>query len=234
MLRVEKLSVAYGDLRVLWDLDLEVETGSIVALVGPNGAGKTTLLKTIAGLMRPLNGTITFDGQRIDTKSPHEIVNQGISLVPEWKGVFYTLDVLENLELGAYPSRAHAYRGESLRQVMEIFPRLEERKRQPASTLSGGERQMLGIGRALMSRPELLVLDEPSLGLAPLIVQQIFEILEQVRDQGVSILIVEQNVRLALQICDHAYILENGRIVEQGAGEELLSDNRVRDAYLGI
>ncbi len=234
MLKIENLSVAYGDLRVLWQLDLEVEAGSIVALIGPNGAGKTTLLKTIAGLMRPEHGTITFNGQRIDTLSPDEIVNQGISLVPEWKGVFYTLDVLENLELGAYPSRARAYKTESLRRVMGIFPRLEERRRQRASTLSGGERQMLGIGRALMSRPELLVLDEPSLGLAPLIVQQIFEILGEVREQGLSILIVEQNIRLALQMCDHAYILENGRIVEQGGGGELLSDNRVRDAYLGI
>jgi branched-chain amino acid transport system ATP-binding protein len=234
MLEVEQLDVAYGDLQVLWDVNLEVERGKMVALVGPNGAGKTTLLKTIAGLMRPQRGAIRFKGHCIEAQAAHEIVNLGIALVPEWKGVFYSLNVLENLQLGAFPGRAREKKAESLARVLQIFPRLEERKQQRSSTLSGGERQMLGIGRALMSQPELLILDEPSLGLAPLLVEHIFDILGQIQKQGVSILIVEQNVRLALEICDHAYILDNGRIVDQGAGRELLSNDKVREAYLGL
>jgi branched-chain amino acid transport system ATP-binding protein len=234
MLRVENLDVAYGDLQVLWDVSLQVEPGSTVAVVGPNGAGKTTALKTIAGLMRPSRGQIHFNGTRIDAHPPHQIVNSGISLVPEWKGIFTSLSVRKNLKLGAYPSKARPHHDQNLQEVFQIFPILNERQDQQASTLSGGERQMLGIGRALMSRPSLLILDEPSLGLAPLVVEHIFEVLRRINGQGVSILLVEQNIRLALEMSDHAYILENGRIAGQGAGERLLSDDRVREAYLGI
>ena len=233
MLRVENLDVAYRDLQVLWGVTLQVEQGSIVAVVGPNGAGKTTTLKTIAGLMRPSQGQIHFEGTRIDSKLPHQIVDSGLSLVPEWKGVFYNLSVRKNLQLGAYPSKARPHLDQSLEEVLRIFPILRERQSQQASTLSGGERQMLGIGRALMSRPRLLVLDEPSLGLAPLVVEHIFEVLRGINQQGVSILLVEQNIQLALEMSDHAYILENGRVVDQGAGKRLLSDDRVREAYLG-
>ena len=234
MLRVDGLDVAYGDLQVLWGLCLEVKPGSTVALVGPNGAGKTTTLMTIAGLMRPRQGQIHFSGTRIDTAPAHQIVNLGLSLVPEWKGVFTGLTVRENLGLGAYPPKARAQRVRTLTEVLQIFPILEQRQHQPARTLSGGERQMLGIGRALMARPQLLILDEPSLGLAPLVVEHIFEVLGNINGQGVSILLVEQNIRLALEMSDHAYVLENGRIVDQGPGERLLADDRVREAYLGV
>ena len=234
MLRIEDLDVAYGDLQVLWGLSLEVEPGSTVALIGPNGAGKTTTLMTIAGLMRPMKGEIHFNGTRIDTAPAHQIVNLGLSLVPEWKGIFTSLSVQRNLELGAYPPKAREQRDQTMAEVLEIFPILEQRRHQLAGTLSGGERQMLGIGRALMARPQLLILDEPSLGLAPLVVERIFEVLQRINAQGVSIFLVEQNTRLALQMSVHAYVLENGRIVDQGPGESLLADDRVRETYLGV
>ena len=234
MLRIEDLDVAYGDLQVLWGLSLEVEQGSTVALIGPNGAGKTTTLMTIAGLMRPMKGEIHFNGTRIDTAPAHQIVNLGLSLVPEWKGIFTSLSVRRNLELGAYPPKAREQREQTMAEVLEIFPILEQRQHQLAGTLSGGERQMLGIGRALMARPRLLILDEPSLGLAPLVVERIFEVLQRINSQGVSIFLVEQNTQLALQMSVHAYVLENGRIVEQGPGESLLADDRVRETYLGV
>lgn len=234
MLKVENLDAGYGDLQVLWDVSLQVERGTTVALVGPNGAGKSTTLKTIAGLMQPDSGTIHFDGNRIDSRPSHQIVNLGLSLVPEWKGVFYTLTVAENLALGAFPPSSRAQKDQKLAEILETFPILGERKVQRASTLSGGERQLLGIGRALMSRPSLLMLDEPSLGLAPLIVEHIFEVLRKVNQEGVSILVVEQNIRLALEIADHAYIIENGRIIDQGPGERLLRDPRIKEAYLGL
>ncbi len=234
MLRIEDLDVAYGDLQVLWGLSLEVEPCSTVAMIGPNGAGKTTTLMTIAGLMRPRKGEIHFDGTRIDTAPAHQIVNLGLSLVPEWKGIFTSLSVRRNLELGAYPPKAREQREQTMAEVLEIFPILEQRQHQLAGTLSGGERQMLGIGRALMARPRLLILDEPSLGLAPLVVERIFEVLQGINSQGVSIFLVEQNTQLALQMSDHAYVLENGRIVDQGPGERLLADDRVRETYLGV
>ncbi len=234
MLRIEDLDVAYGDLQVLWGLSLEVEPCSTVAMIGPNGAGKTTTLMTIAGLMRPRKGEIHFNGTRIDTAPAHQIVNLGLSLVPEWKGIFTSLSVRRNLELGAYPPKAREQREQTMAEVLEIFPILEQRQHQLAGTLSGGERQMLGIGRALMARPRLLILDEPSLGLAPLVVERIFEVLQGINSQGVSIFLVEQNTQLALQMSDHAYVLENGRIVDQGPGERLLADDRVRETYLGV
>jgi branched-chain amino acid transport system ATP-binding protein len=234
MLKIHNIDVAYGDLPVLWDVSLEVGEQAIVALIGPNGAGKTTTLKTVLGLLQPRKGEITFLGQTITALPTHQIVNMGLCLVPEWRGTFSTLSVLENLELGAFPKTARPHREATLEQVYQTFPILAERKNQKAGTLSGGERQMLAIGRALMSQPKLLILDEPSLGLAPLIVENIFETIQQISRAGVSILIVEQNVHLALELAEQAYIIETGRIVQQDSGANLLKDERVKEAYLGI
>jgi branched-chain amino acid transport system ATP-binding protein len=234
MLQVQNIDVAYGALPVLWDISLEVGAKSVVALIGPNGAGKTTTLKTVLGLLRPQRGEITFLGQAITKTPTHQIVNLGLCLVPEWFGVFSSLSVFENLELGAFPPSARSHKEKSLAQVYELFPRLAERPSQRAGTLSGGERRMLAIGRALMAQPRLLILDEPSLGLAPLVVDDIFAIIKQVSQAGVSILIVEQNVQLALEIAERAYIIETGRIVQQDSGQNLLNNRRVQEAYLGV
>ncbi len=234
MLKVENLQVAYDQVQVVWDVSLEVPEQQIVALIGPNGAGKTTTLMSIIGLLSAKEGEITFRGESIRRKATHEIVNEGLVLVPEWRGTFSTLTVLENLELGAHPPRARPYKDDVLGEVFEIFPRLKERQSQFAGTLSGGERQMLAIGRSLMARPELLILDEPSLGLAPLIVEHIFEVIEMISQRGVSILIVEQNVQLTLETADYGYIIESGRIVNEGACEDLLNDDRVQEAYLSL
>lgn len=234
MLRLDNLNVSYGDIQVLWGVSLEVPEKSIVALLGPNGAGKTTTLKTALGMMRPKQGSIMFKGEDISRAMIHDIVNKGLYLVPEWRGTFSTLTVLENLELGAFPPRARPHRDASLRQVYDIFPRLHERQAQRAGTLSGGERQMLAIGRALMARPEFLILDEPSLGLAPLIVENIFQVIRQINQEGVTVLVVEQNVYMALKISNYAYILENGSIVGEGSSAELLQDTRIQEAYLGM
>jgi len=238
MLTLENLHVAYGDIQVLWGVSLEVPENSIVALLGSNGAGKTTTLKTILGMMRPMHhkpSRIVFRGEDIVDRPPHEIVNSGLYLVPEWRGTFSTLSVLENLELGAFPARARPHKDQTLRHVFDIFPRLQERQSQRAGTLSGGERQMLAIGRALMAKPDLLILDEPSLGLAPLIVESIFEVIKRInRDEGVTILLVEQNVHLALETANYGYILENGTIIGEGSSAELLSDKRIQETYLGL
>lgn len=234
MLQIKGIDVAYGDLPVLWDVSLEVGPKSVVALVGPNGAGKTTTLKTVLGLLRPRKGSILFMGQDITQIPTHQIVNSGLCLVPEWRGTFSTLTVLENLDLGAFPKSARPHRIQTIKRVYEIFPRLAERKGQKAGTLSGGERQMLAIGRALMLQPKLLILDEPSLGLAPLIVEDIFAVIKQISTEGISILIVEQNVNLALEIAQYGYVIETGRIVQQDTGINLLGDERVRSAYMGI
>ena len=234
MLKVENLHVAYGEILVIWGVSLEVPEGAIVALIGPNGAGKTTTLKSIMGLLPPEQGTIHFKGESIVNRPTYEVVNKGLTLVPEWHGTFSTLTVLENLELGAFPVRARPHRAQTMREVFEIFPRLEERRSQMAGTLSGGERQMLAIARALMARPELLILDEPSLGLAPLIVQSIFEVIRRINVQGVSILIVEHNVHLTLETAHYGYVIESGRIVNKGPAVELKQDHRIREAYLSL
>lgn len=234
MLHINGIDVAYGDLQVLWDVSLEVGANSVVAMVGPNGAGKTTTLRAVMGLLRPSQGRITFLDQDITKTATHEIVNRGLCLVPEWRGTFSTLTVLENLELGAFPKAARAKKAESMQRVFEIFPILAERQSQRAGTLSGGQRQMLAIGRALMLQPKLLILDEPSLGLAPLIVEDIFKVIKQISTEGISILVVEQNVNLALEIAQYAYVIETGRIVQQDTGAKLLTDERVRSAYMGI
>ena len=234
MLKIENLQVAYGGIQVVWGVSLEVPQQSIVALLGPNGAGKTTTLKSVMGLLPPMAGEVTFQGNVITGKAPYEIVNSGLTLVPEWRGTFSTMTVLENLELGAFPPRARPHKETTLGEVFEIFPRLAERKTQLAGTMSGGERQMLAIGRALMAKPELLILDEPSLGLAPLIVENTFEVIKRINQQGVSILIVEQNVHLTLETAHYGYIIESGRIVKEGACADLLQDPAVKDAYLSL
>ncbi len=234
MLEICDLNTLYGKVHALWDVCLRVNEGEIVTLVGSNGAGKTTLLNTLIGLLRPASGTVTFLGQRIDGLPSHAIVELGMSLVPEGGRVFADMTVRENLEMGAYNAQAWRQKEETLKQVYQIFPRLKERERQLARTLSGGEHQMLAIGRALMSRPRLCLFDEPSYGLAPLLVAEIFRVIQGLRDQGMTILLVEQNVRRALEIADRAYVLENGRICMEGPCVELLESDHVRRAYLGL
>ena len=234
MLTVTELQVAYGDIQVVWDVSFQVEEGQVVALIGPNGAGKSTTLRAITGLLPLRAGSVAFKGHDLTGRPTHQIVQDGLILVPESKATFATLSVQDNLRLGAFPAKARQNRAETLATVYEIFPRLAERKSQKAGTLSGGERQMLAIGKALMARPELLILDEPSLGLAPLIVENIFEVIQQINQQGVSILIVEQNVQLSLEIANYGYVIEFGRIVNQAPAEQLLKDESIQSAYLSI
>jgi len=233
MLKVNDINAFYGDLQALWGVSLQVDEGELVALVGPNGAGKTTTLKVITGLLKLAAGSVNFLDNNISKESVHKIVEMGISQVPEGGRIFAGMSVLENLELGAFVPEARPFKDESLGRVYQIFPRLEERQSQQAGTLSGGERQMLAIGRALMSKPKLLILDEPSFGLAPILVQQMFEMIEEINKQGVTVLLVEQNVRAALELAQRAYVIENGRIVGEGKGDELLSFESIRSAYLG-
>jgi len=232
MLKVDNISAYYGDLQALWGLSLQVNEGELVALVGPNGAGKTTTLKVITGLLKLASGSISFDGSDLGKETAHKIVELGVSMVPEGGRVFSGMSVLENLELGSFIPNARKVKVESLKAIYEVFPRLEERQKQQAGTLSGGERQMLAIARALMSKPKLLLLDEPSFGLAPILVQQMFEMIEQINKQGVTVLLVEQNVRAALELASRAYVIENGRIVGEGKGDVLLSFESIRSAYL--
>jgi len=233
MLEMEKVDTYYKDLQALWGISLQVKEGELVALVGPNGAGKTTTLRVISGLLKPAAGSISFDGQSLARQPANKIVEMGVSQVPEGGRVFTGLSVLENLELGAFVPRARKDRDQTIKQVYDIFPRLEERKQQRAGTLSGGERQMLAIGRAMMSKPRLLLLDEPSFGLAPVLVDTMFEMIAEINRQGVTVLLVEQNVRAAMELTKRAYVIENGRIVGQGSGEDLLTFESVRSAYLG-
>ena len=233
MLKINEIDAYYGDLQALWGISLQVNEGELVALVGPNGAGKTTTLRIITGLLKPEAGSITFHDRPLGKETAYKIVELGISMVPEGGKIFTAMSVLENLELGAFVAEARKVKDQTLKQVYEIFPRLEERKSQRAGTLSGGERQMLAIGRAMMSKPKLLMLDEPSFGLAPILVQQMFEMIGQINKQGVTVLLVEQNVRAACELAQRAYVIENGRVVGQGCGDALLSFESVRSAYLG-
>ncbi|HPS33115.1 MAG TPA: ABC transporter ATP-binding protein [Anaerolineaceae bacterium] len=233
MLKLTDIDTYYGDLQALWGISLDVNEGEMVSLIGPNGAGKTTTLLSITGLLRPARGGITFDGHDLLKVPPDKIVDLGVSMVMEGGRVFASMTVMENLELGAYGTRARKERAETIEEVFKTFPRLKERLTQRAGTLSGGERQMLAIGRAMMSKPKLLMLDEPSFGLAPILVDSIFEMIKGINQQGVTILLVEQNVRAALELADRAYVIENGRIVGEGSGEALLSFESVRSAYLG-
>jgi branched-chain amino acid transport system ATP-binding protein len=234
LLSIEGIDVSYGDVRVLSSVGFHVDEEEIVALVGANGAGKSTMINTISGINQPHSGQITFMDERIDGKQPHFIVEKGIVQVPEGRRIFSSLTVLENLEMGSFLPRAKKRRKEVLEEVYRLFPILKDRMGQQAGTLSGGEQQMLAIGRALMSLPNLLMLDEPSLGLAPMIVSNIFEVISKINSQGTTILIVEQNVEHTLEMVDRAYVLENGSIVLEGTGKDLLENPHVKEAYLGI
>jgi branched-chain amino acid transport system ATP-binding protein len=234
MLEIENLNTFYGKAQALWDISLTVEEGEIFALIGSNGAGKSTLLDTISGLLRPASGSIEFLGKRIDGMATHVIVEMGISHVPEGGRLFPNMTVRENLEMGAYSRHSWKQRKDIVKDVYEIFPILKERGRQLARTLSGGEQQMLAMGRGLMSKPKLCLFDEPSYGLAPRFVTEVFEIIKSLREQGITILLVEQNVRHTLDIADRACVLENGRINLEGRCAELLQSDYIRKAYLGL
>ncbi len=235
MLTLEQIDVYYGNIQALWQVSLEVKEGEIITFVGSIGAGNSTILRSITGLIKPRRGSITFDSRRIDALGPDEIVRRGVSMVPEGRELFPRMTLRENLELGAaYIDRAYSQATESLDWVLTLFPVLRERSKQQAGTLSGGEQQMLAIGRALMSRPKLLMLDEPSLGLAPLLVAGVFGTVRQINQEGVTVLLVEQNVRQSLTLAHRAYVLENGRVVMEGGGKELIADRHVKEAYLGL
>jgi branched-chain amino acid transport system ATP-binding protein len=234
LLEIENLNTYYGHVQALKGISLTVDEGQIVTLIGANGAGKSTTLRTISGLLRPREGRVVFQGEELNDVPAHEIVYRGISQAPEGRAVFATLTTNENLNMGAYSLGGDKEAiEENRRRVFKLFPRLEERKNQIAGTLSGGEQQMLAIGRALMARPKLLMLDEPSLGLAPMLVKAIFQTIREINEQGVTILLVEQNARAALRLADKGYVLETGNIVLEGTAEELMGDERVRKAYLG-
>ena len=234
LLELRGVDVAYGDLPALRGVSMAIEEGEILTVVGANGAGKTTMLRTISGLLRARTGEILLAGRRIDRLPSHDVVADGVVQVPEGRKIFPGLSVKENLELGSYSSRARPHREESLRRVYELFPILSERAGQAAGTMSGGQQQMLAIGRALMARPRLLMLDEPSLGLAPMVVQEIFRTIAAINRTGTTVLLVEQNTRQALGLARRGYVLENGRVVLEGSGSELLGNEHVKRAYLGM
>lgn len=234
MLKVDHLSVHYGVIQAVKDVSFEVNEGEVVTLIGANGAGKTSILRTISGLVRPSAGEISFLGKEIQKEPARKIVASGLSQVPEGRHVFPGMTVLENLELGAFLRRDREENQKNLKKIFDRFPRLEERKSQDAATLSGGEQQMLAMGRALMSQPKLLLLDEPSMGLAPIFIQEIFDIIQNIQKQGTTVLLIEQNANKALAIANRGYVLETGKIVLSGTGEELLASEEVRKAYLGI
>lgn len=233
MLKVDDLSVHYGVIQAVKNVSFEVNEGEVVSLIGANGAGKTSILRTISGLVRPSGGKIEFLGQEIQKAPARKIVASGLSQVPEGRHVFSGLTVMENLEMGAFLHKDRDENQKNLKKVFDRFPRLEERKNQDAATLSGGEQQMLAMGRALMSKPKLLLLDEPSMGLAPIFIQEIFDIIQDIQKQGTTVLLIEQNAKKALSIADRGYVLETGKIVLSGTGQELLASDEVRKAYLG-
>lgn len=233
MLKVENLNVYYGVIHALKDVSFYVNEGEIVSLIGANGAGKTTILHTVSGLLKPTSGDISFLSNNLKTIAPHNILKLGLAHVPEGRRIFSMLTVYENLELGAYTINDKEFIASELKRIFELFPRLNERKKQLAGTLSGGEQQMLAIGRALMGRPKMILMDEPSMGLAPILVKEIFNIIKQCNKNGVTILLVEQNANMALSISNRAYVLENGKIVMSGDAKELMGNENVKKAYLG-
>ena len=233
-LEATQLSAAYGDTQVLWGISLEVKRGQLVALIGANGAGKTTTLRTICGLVRTTSGELRYKGAVISGKPVHQVVDLGITLVPEGRQLFPKMTVEENLRAGAYLARTKVNKARNLSRVYETFPRLKERRGQMAETMSGGEQQMLAVGRALMQDPELIMFDEPSLGLSPLMVEEIFRVIRSLHADGLTVFLVEQNVNQTLKVADYCYVLENGRIVQEGSGRALEADPKVREAYLGF
>ena len=234
MLKIDKLNFSYDDLKVLWDIEMEVNEGEIVTVVGANGAGKSTTLKNISRLVAPNSGTISFNGTRLNDLESHQVAELGIIQVPEGRKIFSEMTVVENLRMGSYLKSTRGDREANIERVFNLFPRLKERAKQLGGTMSGGEQQMLAIARGLMGNPKVLLLDEPSLGLAPLLVKFIFEIITEINKQGVTILLVEQNVYQSLRISHRAYVLETGRVVLSGTGEELLNNEHVRKAFLGM
>ncbi len=234
MLRIEKLEFAYGDLKVLWDVDLAVEKGEIVTVVGANGAGKSTILKNVSRLVRPGGGTLSFEGADLRKLQSHEVVELGIVQVPEGRRIFPEMTVVENLRMGSFVKATRKDRDRNIDRAFSLFPRLAERQKQLGGTMSGGEQQMLAIARGLMANPKLLLLDEPSLGLSPLLVKNIFEIIKEINRQGTTILLVEQNVYQSLHISTRAYVLETGRVVLSGTGRELLDNTHVKKAFMGM
>ncbi len=234
ILDVSSISVKYGDIQALWDISFSVSKGQLVALIGANGAGKTTTLKAICGLVGLEAGKIEYDGKVTSGMPVHKVVDLGITLVPEGRQLFPKMTVEENLLVGAYLKRAQGKRAQTLKKVYEIFPRLEERRSQTAETLSGGEQQMVAIGRALMQDPQVIMFDEPSLGLAPIMVREVFNVIQELHGLGLTIFLVEQNVHQTLKVADYCYVMENGRIVGQGTGAELEADQSIREAYLGL
>jgi len=234
MLEIHNVSSGYGDVQILWDVSLDLERGKLTALVGSNGSGKTTLLRTVMGLLRPLQGSIVFDDRDVTRVSPHGKAAQGLVLVPEGRQLFPSMSVYENLEMGAYSRRAKANMAENLEKVYDMLPRLKERANQKAGTLSGGEQQMLAVARGLMAQPEVLMFDELSLGLAPVLVLGLFELLQRLKDEGLTMLLVEQNVQMALAVSEYAYVLAEGRVDLEGPSREIARDEHIRQAYLGI
>ncbi len=234
MLRVQHIDAGYGDIQVLWDVSFHVKARELVVLVGANGAGKSTILRTISSLIRPTSGEVWLEDQRLDHLPPYKIIDAGIAHVPEGRQLFPEMSVKENLELGSLTAQAKGQRKQTYEWVLELFPRLKERQKQLAGTMSGGEQQMCAIARGLMSRPKMVLFDEPSLGLSPLLTQEIFRLALQIHSEGITILMVEQNVKQTLAICDRAYVLENGRIIMEGPGRQLLEDEQVKQAFLGI
>ena len=234
ILTVENIDVFYSDLQVIWSVSLQVNEGEIVALLGANGAGKSTILNTVSGLLNPANGSISFEDQPLDQVPAHKVIDYGIVQVPEGRRLFPEMTVRENLIMGSLTPKAKQKRDETMEWIFGLFPRLREREKQMAGTLSGGEQQMLAVGRGLMALPKLIMLDEPSLGLAPILVAEIFKIIQRIQQEGVTVLLVEQNTKHTLEICDRGYVLENGRVVLSGTGRELLDNEKVKQAYLGI
>jgi len=234
VLAIKNIDVSYGDVQVIWDLSFEIKPGEVLALVGANGAGKSTTLRTISGILRPTRGEILFDDQPIHTVEPYRLIEMGIAHVPEARRLFVEMTVEENLDMGSLKGQARKDRAQTKEMIFNLFPRLRERQFQMAGTLSGGEQQMVAIARGLMAKPKLLMLDEPSLGLAPILVREIFNVINRIRKEGVTVLIVEQNVKQTLATSDRAYVLENGRVTLEGSGAELADNPHVQAAYLGV
>ncbi len=234
MLEIRNIDVGYGDVQVVWDVSFEVREREIVALIGANGAGKSTILKTISGIVTPSKGEILFYSAPIHTLEPYRLIDAGIAHVPEARRLFVEMTVEENLDMGSLKGRARTERARTKEMVFELFPKLKERRKQLCGTLSGGEQQMVAIGRGLMAKPKLIMFDEPSLGLAPMLVKEIFHVIDRVRQEGATVLIVEQNVKQTLLIADRAYVLETGRVVLEGSGESILNNEHVKKAYLGV